>query len=108
PAATPREPNVPIFVAPVTDGERMAAFQLVDTLRAAGLRADTDFEGKSLRALFKAADKRGVELMLVLGPEEAAAGRVKLKDLRRGEELELPTDGALADVLRQRLEATEP
>jgi histidyl-tRNA synthetase len=104
PAATPAEPRTPVFVAPVTDDQRMQAFRLVDQLRAAGLRADTDFEGKSLRALFKAADKRGVDLMLVLGPEEAAAGRVKVKDLRRGDELELPTDATLSDSLRQRLD----
>lgn len=103
PRVKPREPEIPVFVAPVTDGERLAAFRLTDRLRRAGLTVDTDYESKSLRALFKAADKRGVRLMLVLGPEEAQGNRVKVKDFRAGDEVELPTDDGLAAALAARL-----
>jgi histidyl-tRNA synthetase len=95
----PQVDDVDVFVAPVTDAQRLAALHIAQELRAAGLRADTDFEGKTLRALFKAADKRGVKLMVVLGPEEQAAGRVKVKDLRRGEESD-HASGELAGALR--------
>jgi histidyl-tRNA synthetase len=103
PSAQPRQPAVPVFVAPVTADERLAAFRLTDRLRTAGLTVDTDYEGRSLRALFKSADKRGVLVMLVLGSDEVARGRVKLKDLRRGEEVELADDGALAAAIAARL-----
>lgn len=103
PAMARREPGVAVFVVPVTDAERVPAFELTDRLRQAGLTADTDYEGKSLRAAFKAADKRGVELMLVLGPDEVTAGRVKVKDLRLGDEVELRTGPDLPAALIERL-----
>ncbi len=92
-----------IFVAPISNGERDAAFLLAEKLRQQGLCADTDYENKSIRALFKAADKRGVKLMLILGAEELATGKVKVKDLQRSEEFEAANNDQLAATLQARL-----
>jgi histidyl-tRNA synthetase len=106
PGSEPRENAPAVFVAPVTDGERKAAFVLTERLRAAGLAADTDYENRSLKALLRGCDKRGVSLLLVLGPDELAAGQVKLKDLRSGDEVALAQGDALAAALQARLAAT--
>ena len=45
-------------------------------------RADRAFDGRSAKAQFKAADRSGARLALVIGPDEAAAGLVAIKDLR--------------------------
>ena len=108
PAMRAGAPSVDVFVAPVTDAERRAAFELTHRLRRAGIEADTDYEDKRLKALFKNADKRGVRLMLVLGPEELAAGRAKLKDLSRSAESELPLDDDLPAALTRLLAEAPP
>ncbi len=94
-----------IFVAPVKDAQRGAAFALVHRLRAAGLQADTDYEGKSLKAMFKAANKRGAKLLLVLGEDEVANGQVQVKDFGSGDEQRLPAGDGLAAALAERLAA---
>jgi histidyl-tRNA synthetase len=99
----PPPPSLDVFVTPVTDGERAAAFVLCQKLRDAGFSCDTDFEQKSLKAIFKGADKRGVRLMLILGPDEVAQGKVKLKDLAARAESDLANDAGLPAALRQRL-----
>ncbi len=99
PAVQPTEPAQPIFVAPVTDDQREAAFLLTDRLRRAGLDADTDYEGKTLRALFKAAPKRGVRLVLVLGPDEVKNGTVQVRDLTASSDLTLTLDDELSAKL---------
>jgi histidyl-tRNA synthetase len=108
PAAAPVPPTLDVFVAPVSGEERLAAFALTDRLRRAGLEADTDYEDKSLKAMFKAADRRGVRLMLIVGPEERAAGSVRLKDFRSGEEVALADDEALPEALAARLRRPPP
>jgi histidyl-tRNA synthetase len=100
PAMAPRERPVPVFVAPVGDQQREAALLLTDRLRSQGLDCDTDYEDKSLKALFKAADKRGMALMLVLGPEEVEAGTVKVRVLKDSRDVVLPADDHLAGALR--------
>jgi histidyl-tRNA synthetase len=100
PAMAAREDAVPVFVAPVGDEQREAAFLLVASLRDAGLPCDTDFEDKSMKALFKAAPKRGVRLLLVLGPDELAQGTVQVRDLQKSRDATLPRDPGLAEALR--------
>jgi len=65
---------------------RPAAFALVQQLRKAGIRADLDHCGRSLKAQFKYANKTGAPITAVIGDEEAANGTVKLKRMADGEE----------------------
>ncbi len=65
---------------------RPYAFALVQKLRQAGIRADLDHCGRSLKAQFKYANKTGAPLTAVIGDEEAAAGNVKIKRMADGEE----------------------
>ena len=104
PALQPFQLDQPIFVAPVTDDQREPAFLLTDRLRLAGLRAETDYGDRSLRALFKSAPKRGVKLMLVLGPEEVQSNTVQVRDLRASVDLTLPIDDNLIMELTGLLE----
>ena len=53
--------------------------------RAAGMPAEVFPEKRKLALQFAYAEKRGIPLALVYGEEEARAGRVGLKDLRRRE-----------------------
>jgi histidyl-tRNA synthetase len=103
PGVAGKDEGAPVFVAPVGEAERREAFLLCERLRQAGVPCDTDFEDKSLGKIFKAADKRGTRLMLVLGQDELAKGVVKLKDLRTGAEETLAAGAELAPELRARL-----
>ena len=79
------------FVIDTTGG--MEALRLVEELRAEGLSADRAYDQRSMRAQFRAADKSGARLALVVGPEETAAGTVTVKALRgSGDDETVPRD----------------
>ena len=65
---------------------KLAAFRLVEELRAAGIKADMDHCGRSLKAQFKFANKIGAPLTATLGEEELAQGVVKLRDMNTRQE----------------------
>ncbi|HIR79318.1 MAG TPA: histidine--tRNA ligase [Candidatus Egerieenecus merdigallinarum] len=65
---------------------KLAAFRLVEELRAAGIKADMDHCGRSLKAQFKFANKTGTPLTATLGEEELAQGVVKLRDMNTRQE----------------------
>ena len=77
---------------------RPAAFTLVQGLRKAGIRADLDHCGRSLKAQFKYANKTGAPVTAVIGDEEAANGTVKLKRMSDGEEKTIPVAEACEAV----------
>ena len=81
----PRPAWYDVFVT-YMGNNRTAAFMLVQKLRQAGIRADLDHCGRSLKAQFKFANKTGAPLTAVIGDEEAASGTVKLKRMADGTE----------------------
>ena len=83
PAAAGR---VAVFIV-VADGDASArAFALAAQLRRAGVATDLGFDGRSVKAQFKVADRSGARWAIVLGREELEAGTVTLKDLASGEQ----------------------
>lgn len=78
------EPQPLIFVAVTAPEVRLAAWEVLCSLRQAGLGADKDFMDRSLKAQMKYADRLGVRATVILGPEEVAGGWVTVRDLRQG------------------------
>jgi len=72
------------YVVCFDDGLRGDAFGLVQQLRGAGVSADMDYEGRSPKSQLRVANRLGVRLCCLLGPEEAARGEVTLKDMTDG------------------------
>lgn len=69
-----------------SDELRAATMKLAAALRHEGLSVDVYPGSGKLKNQFKYADSKKARFALVLGPEELAAGKAKLKDLRSGEE----------------------
>jgi histidyl-tRNA synthetase len=88
-AVPPRPPRVAAFVVVADPELRPAAFALVTELRRDGVAADLTFDNRSLKAQLKAADRSGAPWALVLGPAEHTRGKVRVKDLRSGDEREV-------------------
>ena len=74
--------KVPLYVTVMNSDVAPQALALTQELRAAGLRCEIDCNGGKLGKQFERAAKRGARLVLVLGPDEVAAGTVVVKDLQ--------------------------
>lgn len=88
------------YVACVDESVRSAAFPLVQALRDAGLSADMDHQGRSLKGQFKQAGKMGASHVVVVGPDEVACGVVTVRDMASHEETAVSLD-ALRDFAAQ-------
>jgi len=71
------------------------AFRWKMTLVARGVRADMDYEGRSLKSQFRRADRSGAKAVLVLGEEEAGRGAVGYRDMEKGTQEEVSAEEAL-------------
>ncbi len=87
------------FIASVDDSTRTFAFNLAQQLRAEGLYVEVDHQKRSLKSQFKLADKVGARCVVVLGPDEVAAGVAKVRDMATHEEQEVALD-QVAGALR--------
>ncbi|MGI9033342.1 MAG: histidine--tRNA ligase [Acidimicrobiales bacterium] len=75
---------VDVFVVDTTGGSE--ALRLTAELRAAGVACDRAFDGRSMRAQFKAADRSGAALALVVGTRERSEGTVTVRNLETGDQ----------------------
>lgn len=91
-----------VYVANAGVELRGEVFSLANLLRSAGIRTECDYQGKSLKAQFKAANKLSAAFMVVVGGDELASGNVRLRDMGTGEETLVARD-ALVDELSSRM-----
>lgn len=91
-----------IYVANAGAELRGEVFALCAELRAAGLRTEADYQGRSLKSQFKQADKLGARLILIVGGDELAAGKVKVRDMVSHDE-ELVDRCAVVEAVRRLL-----
>jgi len=69
-------------------------------LRKAGLNVDTYFEPGKLKKQFAYADKRGIPVVVVIGPDEVAANKATVKNMKTGEQKLVAFD-EMAQTVRQ-------
>ncbi|NQS76489.1 MAG: histidine--tRNA ligase [Peptococcaceae bacterium] len=85
-----------VFV--VTAGSEVAdtAYKLLFSLRAAGISADKDYLGRSLRAQMKYAGKCGAHFVVIIGAEELARGTAPIRDMNTGKQEDIRLDSIAA------------
>lgn len=90
----------PLLVTVFDESLWMASYALATELRAAGLNVLTYPEPARLPKQFKFADRMGIRAALVLGPEEAAAGQVTVKNLTTAQQETVLRAGVLEAIHR--------
>jgi histidyl-tRNA synthetase len=93
----PRSP-APVAVVPVNEAVEAAALGILQSLRAAGVRAEMAYRG-NLRRRMERANRIGARAAVILGEDDLAQGVAQVKDLASGQQeaVALPD---IADRLR--------
>lgn len=80
-AAAPRA-----FIVAIGEDGRAEAWTLLRELRAAGMRAQMEFDTRSVRGQMKRADRLAARVTLIVGGDELARGEVTLRDMATGDQ----------------------
>ena len=86
-----------VYVASTPD-QRAAAFSATLALRQANIRTEADYQGRSLKAQFKQANRLGARICVVLGSDEVAAGVATVRDMQTHDQAQVPLDDLAAQV----------
>lgn len=77
----PQGSRIDIFMAIAGQGMEERAFMLMASLRDKGLLCDMDYEGRSLKAQLKKAERLNARFVVILGEEEFKSNKVILRDM---------------------------
>ncbi len=87
-----KEEDTDLFVASIGCEAAKMSLSIAYKLRAAGVKAECDHMGRSLRAQMKYSDKLGAKFTIVLGDQELSQGIVAVKNMASGEETKVELD----------------
>ena len=88
-------PGLDYFVIWLDDGQTSLALEVCRRLREAGRSAVCALRSRSLRKHMAVAARSGAARAIVIGPGEAAAGAVAVRDLETGEQETVPLESLL-------------
>ena len=101
-AEDPRRPHV--FLVNVGDETRPEVFKIVRQLRRHNIHAEMDYEGRSIKAQMRAANRLGAPFVAVVGPDEIRSRQVRIKDMETAEETAASLD-SFTEVMNSKLKA---
>jgi histidyl-tRNA synthetase len=94
----PPEPGPDLFIVALGDSAMEMAYHLSCDLNQAGIRTDTDFRGKSLKALMKRADKLNARYVLIAGQSEMDDNALILRNMTTKEQVSISMDRLLPEL----------
>lgn len=96
------EPDSPdLFIVPLGDRAMELAYLWSTELALGGLKAETDFSGKSLKSLMKRADKLNAGHVLIVGDQELEDDAIILRNMQNREQILIKADQVVATVCSQ-------
>lgn len=82
----PIDKRLDCYVISIGDEANIKAASIVNKLRESGIQVDKDYQGKKMKAQFKAADRLQAKFVLVLGEDELANNQIAVKNMDSGEQ----------------------
>ncbi len=101
---TPDEPlpsGPSLFIAALGEGPQREAFGLSYKLNRAGVRTLIDYEGRSLKAQMRRADKLSARYVLIVGEDEQRSGQAILRDMEEKKQEEIPLSSIFEEIVRR-------
>jgi histidyl-tRNA synthetase len=99
--ALPGAPAPDVFLVALGDAARRFVFGKAQALRNQGLHIGLDLRGRSMKAQMREANRQNAPFTVIVGDHELESGRVQVKDMASGEQVEVAFDD-LAQHLTQR------
>ncbi len=90
-----------VFCVPLSEPAKLQLAVLGGQLRAAGVRVDMAYGDRGVKGAMRAADRSGAGVALIVGERDLTAGTVGVKNLATGEQVSVPTDTVVGQVLSQ-------
>ncbi|MGM9986784.1 MAG: histidine--tRNA ligase [Bacillaceae bacterium] len=85
----PIKEHIDVFVIGLGEEAESYSAKVLHNLRAAGLTAEKDYQGRKMKAQFKAADRLQAKFVVVLGDNELQQNVINVKDMTNGTQEEV-------------------
>lgn len=96
--AIPAYPPLDLYLVGMSEQAEAETVRLLHQARTAGLTAEKDYQGRKVKAAFKAADRLKARFVAILGEDELLVGEISLKNMENGEQIKVPLDQLVNEI----------
>lgn len=97
-----KEEQLDSFIVAVGDKAEKEAIKIVHELRQHGIQIDKDYQGRKVKAQFKAANRYNARFVLILGDDELEKDIINIREMETGHQEEVKLD-KLIDYMQNKL-----
>jgi len=94
----PQTSPTKVYVACLGEEAREPALKLAARLRQAGIGVTLSMDDRSLKSQLRQANTLGLSQAIIIGEEEVRSGSVILRDMAKGEQIQLPLEEAILQL----------
>lgn len=94
----PQTAPTKVYVACLGEEAREPALKLAARLHQAGIGVTLAMDDRSLKAQLRQANALGLSQAIIIGEEEVRTGSVILRDMAKGEQIQLPLEKAILQL----------
>ncbi|HMO01261.1 MAG TPA: His/Gly/Thr/Pro-type tRNA ligase C-terminal domain-containing protein [Miltoncostaeaceae bacterium] len=87
-----------VYLAVPDAGLRVTLLPLLEALRAAGLRVESNLGGRSMKSMMRHAASLGARRVVIVGPREHEEGIATVRDMESGEQRPVPLGDLVAGL----------
>ncbi len=96
----PAAAGLDLFIVSLGQEAIQKGYHWMCQLNQAGVRTEMDFQGKSMKALMKRADKFNARYVLIVGEDELAIDTLVLRNMETREQVMLPTAALVTELIK--------
>jgi histidyl-tRNA synthetase len=93
------ESSADVFLIPVGQEAITKVVGLAGEIRTSGISADIAYDGRSIKAAMKSADRSGAKFAVIIGEDEIANSSAVIKNLVDGSQEHLPIESVISVLL---------
>ena len=86
------EENLDIYIIPMSENEKKAAYKICENLRMNGFNVDIDYMNRNIKANFKQADRLKAKFVIIIGEEEITTKVLTIKNNNNKTEYKVELD----------------
>ena len=90
-----------VYLATIGEEPYREGYKILRDLRRQNIRADIDYQGKSLKAQLRLAGRANSRYVVILGENELKKKAAILKEMKTGKQIEVGIDKVVEEILRR-------
>lgn len=94
----PIDKSIDIYLTTIGQKAKAASFELLEKFRKKGIKAEIDYQDRSVGGQMKSADRMNATYTVIIGENELESGKATVRNMKSGEEQEIKLESIVESI----------